>query len=218
MRQLYQDAMEDKRSLRRQILGRRDSFGKVYAVTRALSETPPDKLPAKTVELLEDVLQNRSAAFYFVDAAVRVDGKLRALVLLYDAGGEQLSLHYQNLFRILCGLVETAMTRAAQPLPEKRPRRKLILSVLTDDPVQYYDLLEQARLNDDSEVVHYAAIAMAQISKQADAALQRHAARFAADQPKEEQYGLGCRLAKVQLELAEYAAAQQTLAETPFLP
>ena len=34
-----------------------------------------------------------------------------------------------------------------------------------------------------------------------------------ADQPKEEQYGLGCRLAKVQLELAEYAAAQQTLAE-----
>lgn len=262
--------MEDKRSLRRQILGRRDSFGKVYAVTRALSETPPDKLPAKTVELLEDVLQNRSAAFYFVDAAgrtakraacsegaeaprflegpalaalvqtleqeevwvnramtpglpmfgaaVRVDGKLRALVLLYDAGGEQLSLHYQNLFRILCGLVETAMTRAAQPLPEKRPRRKLILSVLTDDPVQYYDLLEQARLNDDSEVVHYAAIAMAQISKQADAALQRHAARFAADQPKEEQYGLGCRLAKVQLELAEYAAAEQTLAETPFLP
>ncbi len=143
VRQLYQDTMEDKRSLRRQILGRRDSFGKVYAVTRALNETPPDKLPAKTVELLEDVFQNRSAAFYFVDAAgrtakraacsegaeaprflegpalaalvqtleqeevwvnrtltpglpmfgaaVRVDGKLRALVLLYDAGGEQLA-------------------------------------------------------------------------------------------------------------------------------
>ena len=73
-------------------------------------------------------------------------------------------------------------------------KRKLILSVLTDDPVQYYDLLEQARLNDDSEVVHYAATAMAQISKQADAALQRHAARFAAD-PKDPAV------------LAEYAAA-----------
>lgn len=92
-------------------------------------------------------------------------------------------------------------------LDSAEQRRKLILSVLTDDPVQYYDLLEQARLNDDSEVVHYAATAMAQISKQADAALQL------ADQPKEEQYGLGCRLAKVQLELAEYAAAEQTLAE-----
>ena len=131
-------------------------------------------------------------------------------------------------------------------LDSAEQRRKLILSVLTDDPVQYYDLLEQARLNDDSEVVHYAATAMAQISKQADTALQRHAARFAAaaleaslalglaqgraaqlqrqqlerllkmqmaNQPKEEQYGLGCRLAKVQLELAEYAAAEQTLAE-----
>lgn len=219
VRQLYQDAMEDKRSLRRQILGRRDSFGKVYAVTRALNETPPDKLPAKTVELLEDVLQNRSAAFYFVDAAgrtakraacsegaeaprflegpalaalvqtleqeevwvnrtltpglpmfgaaVRVDGKLRALVLLYDAGGEQLSLHYQNLFRILCGLVETAMTRAAQ-LQRQQLERLLKMQL--------------------------------------------------ADQPKEEQYGLGCRLAKVQLELAEYAAAEQTLAETSSLP
>ena len=79
-------------------------------------------------------------------------------------------------------------------LDSAEQRRKLILSVLTDDPVQYYDLLEQARLNDDSEVVHYAATAMAQISKQADAALQRHAARFAAD-PKDPAV------------LAEYAAA-----------
>lgn len=104
-------------------------------------------------------------------------------------------------------------------LDSAEQRRKLILSVLTDDPVQYYDLLEQARLNDDSEVVHYAATAMAQISKQADAAqlqrqqLERLLKMQLADQPKEEQYGLGCRLAKVQLELAEYTAAEQTLAE-----
>lgn len=104
-------------------------------------------------------------------------------------------------------------------LDSAEQRRKLILSVLMDDPVQYYDLLEQARLNDDSEVVHYAATAMAQISKQADAAqlqrqqLERLLKMQLADQPKEEQYGLGCRLAKVQLELAEYAAAEQTLAE-----
>ena len=40
-------------------------------------------------------------------------------------------------------------------------RRKLILSVLNDDPLPYYDLLQQARMNEDSEVVHYAATAMA---------------------------------------------------------
>lgn len=59
-------------------------------------------------------------------------------------------------------------------------RRKLILSVLNDDPLPYYDLLQQARLNEDSEVVHYAATAMAQISKQADLTLQQHEARYAA--------------------------------------
>ena len=115
--------------------------------------------------------------------------------------------------------VSTVPLEEALLLDSAEQRRKLILSVLTDDPVQYYDLLEQARLNDDSEVVHYAATAMAQISKQADAAqlqrqqLERLLKMQLADQPKEEQYGLGCRLAKVQLELAEYAAAEQTLAE-----
>ena len=51
-------------------------------------------------------------------------------------------------------------------------KRKLILSVLTDDPAGYYDLLQQARMDDDSEVVHYASTALAQISKEADLKLQ----------------------------------------------
>lgn len=159
---------------------------------------------------------------------------------------------------------DRANTAATVPLEEAlildtaEQRRKLILSVLTEDPVQYYDLLQQARLNDDSEVVHYAATAMAQISKQADLALQQYARRFAddpndrevlaayanalerslklglaqgraaelqrqqlerllklqlADSPKEEGYGLGCRLAGVQLQLKEYEAAEQTLGD-----
>lgn len=166
VRQLYQDTLEDKRSFRRQILGRRDSFGKVYAVTKALDAAPAQELPRKIVEVLEDVLENHSAAVYRVDArrhlarraacsadfaarcpqllegtglgpvlrgieqdglwvnreltpglpmfgaAVRENGELRALILLHDASGEQLSLYYQNMFRILCGLAETAMVRA----------------------------------------------------------------------------------------------------------
>ena len=166
VRQLYQDTLEDKRSFRRQILSRRDSFGKVYAVTKALDAAPAQELPRKIVEVLEDVLENHSAAVYRVDArrhlarraacsadfaarcpqllegtglgpvlrgieqdglwvnreltpglpmfgaAVRENGELRALILLHDAAGEQLSLYYQNMFRILCGLAETAMVRA----------------------------------------------------------------------------------------------------------
>lgn len=169
---------------------------------------------------------------------------------------------------------ERESTASTVPLEEAlilntpEQRRKLILSVLTDDPVQYYDLLQQARMNDDSEVVHYAATAMAQISKQADVTLQQYAKRYAADPQdaelkadyaaqlehalklglaqgraaqlqrgqleqllqkqwnREQNYALGCRLAKVQLDLQKYEAAEQTLAwlvrrwpvrETPWL-
>lgn len=59
-------------------------------------------------------------------------------------------------------------------------KRKLILSVLTDDPAGYYDLLQQARMDDDSEVVHYASTALAQISKEADLKLQQQEQRYAA--------------------------------------
>ena len=34
------------------------------------------------------------------------------LVVLFDAVDDQLTLYYQNLFRILCGLAETALVRA----------------------------------------------------------------------------------------------------------
>lgn len=75
---------------------------------------------------------------------------------------------------------------AAVPLEEAllvndaAEKRKLILSILTENPVPYYELLQQARMNEDSEVVHYAATAMAKISKEADLELQRQEAAYAA--------------------------------------
>lgn len=44
---------------RRQILGRKDSFGKIYDVTRQLDDMQPEKLYYKTVQIMEDVLQNK---------------------------------------------------------------------------------------------------------------------------------------------------------------
>lgn len=52
-------------------------------------------------------------------------------------------------------------------------RRHLMLSVLNDSPAAYLDVLQAARLNDDVEVAHYAATAMAQISCEGDVELQR---------------------------------------------
>lgn len=240
VRQLYQDTLEDKRSFRRQILGRRDSFGKVYAVTKALDAAPAQELPRKIVEVLEDVLENHSAAVYRVDArpahvrrgragkrgAAGADpaarcGRGAAVALLPEhvphplragrnghgagrnearskaggAGMRRNGLHADLVEKLRVDdelhrsirVEDRAGTAATVPLEEAlildtaEQRRKLILSVLAEDPVQYYDLLQQARMNDDSEVVHYAATAMAQISKQADLALQQDARRFADD-------------------------------------
>lgn len=63
-RKLYQDTLEDKRSFRRQILGRRDSFGKIYAVTQQLDMLQPQEICRKTVQIMEDVLENHSLTIY----------------------------------------------------------------------------------------------------------------------------------------------------------
>lgn len=60
-------------------------------------------------------------------------------------------------------------------------RRKLMMDVLYDDPEEYIDLLYEARLNDDVEVVHYATTAMAEISKKYDLALQKAEHDYAKD-------------------------------------
>lgn len=176
-RKLYQDTLEDKRSFRRQILGRRDSFGKIYAVTQQLDMLQPQEICRKTVQIMEDVLENHSLTIYRMEknqgfarltaasagmtpepayslevdqwldviraieqeglwvnrgflpgrpmyaAGVRQNGSLVVLIGLYTASEEQMTLYYQNLFRILCGLVETALVRAFE---YERCARKLV--------------------------------------------------------------------------------------------
>lgn len=60
-------------------------------------------------------------------------------------------------------------------------RRRLMLSMLTDDPDAYLAQLQVAKLNDDVEVAHYAATAVAQISKESDLKLQQLECAFKTD-------------------------------------
>ena len=48
---------------------------------------------------------------------------------------------------------------------EPELRRELIMNVLNDNPEEYVELLKQARMNEDVEVVHYAITAMVELSK-----------------------------------------------------
>lgn len=57
-------------------------------------------------------------------------------------------------------------------------RRKLMMDVLKSDTVAFYELLEQARLNDDVEVVHYATTAMSELGKQYDALLATYGKKY----------------------------------------
>ena len=52
-------------------------------------------------------------------------------------------------------------------------RRELIMDILYGNPAEYIDLLYQARMNEDVEVVHYATTAMVELSKEYDLKLQR---------------------------------------------
>lgn len=60
-------------------------------------------------------------------------------------------------------------------------RRRLMLSMLTEEPDAYLAQLQAAKLNDDVEVAHYAATAVAQISKESDLELQQLERAFKTD-------------------------------------
>lgn len=163
--QLYHDATEDKRTYKRQIVGRHDSFGKIFAVTQELDVLNPRDIYRKCCELIGEILENDSVTIYHVsggafarlvaaspviaeDAArslsldhlapllggegrsslrvnreltsglpmfgytIERDGAPAVLIFVRRAAQNQMTLYYQNLFRILCGLVESALGRA----------------------------------------------------------------------------------------------------------
>ncbi len=161
---IYHDAIEDKRAYKRQIVGRHDSFGKIFAVTQELDVLNPRDIYRKCCELLGEILENDSVTIYHVSGgtfarlvaaspaisndvprslslddlapvlqgpisglwvnraltsglpmfgyAIERDGAPAVLIFVRHVAESQMTLYYQNLFRILCGLVESALGRA----------------------------------------------------------------------------------------------------------
>lgn len=166
LRDLYHDVLDDRRMLRGQIIGRRDSFGKMYAMTRELDEVQPQKLYRAAIRIMQDTLGGDSFGIYRIDnggrfarlvaaspqteslfsksallenyanvvialdhgglwvnrnleqnlpmyaAGVHANGKLAVVIMLAKAHPDQMNLYFQNLFTIMCGLVESAIVRA----------------------------------------------------------------------------------------------------------
>lgn len=57
---------------------------------------------------------------------------------------------------------------------DTKVRRKLMMDIMKQDPDKYIKLLQQARLNDDMEVTHYASTAMMEVQRKYEIDLQRH--------------------------------------------
>lgn len=163
--QLYHDATEDKRIYKRQIVGRHDSFGKIFAVTQELDVLNPRDIYRKCCELMGEILENDSVTIYHISGGafarlvaaspviaedaprslsldqlapllggegrsslwvnreltsglpmfgytIERDGAPAVLIFVRRAVENQMTLYFQNLFRILCGLVESALGRA----------------------------------------------------------------------------------------------------------
>lgn len=107
-----------------------------------------------------------------------------------EIGLEKLRVNEEIYKNIIVSDTET--DRRVVPLEEallindSAVKRGLILDVLNQSPEEYVELLRQARLNDDAEVVHYAITAMAEMSKEYDLNLQSLEAAYAADPQNEE--------------------------------
>lgn len=67
LNQIYQDSLVNKKEYKRQILGYKDSFGKIFNAVQRLDNLLPEKIFSEALELFEEQLDNHSLAIYTVD-------------------------------------------------------------------------------------------------------------------------------------------------------
>ncbi len=66
-REIYEDTLFEKRELKKQIIGSKDSFGKIFDITRRLDTVEPQLLYLRIMETFEEVLENKSITVYSVN-------------------------------------------------------------------------------------------------------------------------------------------------------
>ena len=66
-REIYEDTYNEKRDLKKQIIGSKDSFGKIFDITRKLDTVEPRQLYLRIMETFEEVLENKNITVYSVN-------------------------------------------------------------------------------------------------------------------------------------------------------
>lgn len=167
LKSLYFDTEEEQKNLKKQIVSSRDSFGKIFEITKRLEQADPNELLRQAVLILEETLENETVVMYSVDAEAACGkleacskkisgeaareiqlrdyaaaleqtrhgeiffnnellenypmylveahgaGQTRILIMVLRTSFEQSGISYTNLLKVVCGLVEIALQRAA---------------------------------------------------------------------------------------------------------
>lgn len=64
LQSLYHQAHEDRNRLKEQVMRYRDSYGRIYQITRELDTLQPEQVFLSTLGVMEDTMQNQTVAIY----------------------------------------------------------------------------------------------------------------------------------------------------------
>ena len=64
--EIYEDILREKRELKKQIISSKDSFGKIFDITRRLNTIAPQQLYLRIIDTFEEILENKSITVYSV--------------------------------------------------------------------------------------------------------------------------------------------------------
>ena len=102
------------------LVRKNNGFGRLEIASREMQGSFPNSIQItdfrEAMETLEkgEVWANRTLleGYPAYLAGIRRNGELVMLIFIQEADSGQMTLYYLNLFKILCGLVETALLRA----------------------------------------------------------------------------------------------------------
>src|SRR5699024_8241959 len=67
LNEVYRSTMENKGEYKKQILGFKDSFGRIFDAVQKLDHILPQEIFLEALLIMEDILENHSIAIYSVD-------------------------------------------------------------------------------------------------------------------------------------------------------
>ena len=170
--QVFNEIRKLKDEFREQVIGYRDSFGKIYTISQELDSLQEQDVYFSALSILEDLMENNSIAIYSLGAnrefarlqvnSTSLNNKLAkslkltdypeamksieqglifqntsllpgypayvtpilndsspnnvpvAIIVIWSVKFEQYSMYYYNLFKVICGLIQASLVRAAK--------------------------------------------------------------------------------------------------------